>query len=115
MCSSDLVRSLPDGTSALLAQAARGGQHLVVLDGLQPCVQYEDGAAYRAALRTLEGRWFAPLQQALASGRLRRLRLQAPTAYGMLWWESDARAQWKLWRRPQTLLAIARDLAAATA
>jgi len=105
------LRSLPDGAAAVLAQATRGGQHLVVLDGLQSCVQYEDGAAYRAALLALEGRWFAPLQQALASGRIRRLLLQAPTAYGMLSWESDARAQWRLWHRPQTLVAIARDLA----
>ncbi len=106
------IRELPAGAAALLAQAARGGRHLVVVDSLQSCVQYEDGAAYRAALLELEGRWFAPLQQALASGRVRRLCLQAPTAYGLLSWTSDARAQWKLWLRPQTLQAIARGLAA---
>jgi len=100
------VRSLPDGATALLAQATRGGEHLVVLDGLQSCVQYEDGAAYRATLLALEERWFAPLQQALASGRIRRLCLQAPTAYGMLSWEAThARsggcgAVARRWRRP---------------
>jgi len=103
------------GAAALLAQAARGGQRVVVLDGLQPCVQYEDGAAYRAALLEFEGSWFAPLRQALASGRVRRLCLQAPTAYGLLSWSSDTRAQWKLWQRPPTLQAIARDLAATAA
>ncbi len=87
----------------------------MVVDSLQSCVQYEDGAAYRAALLELEGRWFAPLQQALASGRVRRLCLQAPTAYGLLSWTSDVRAQWKLWLRPQTLQAIAHGLAATAA
>ncbi len=106
------IRELPDGAAALLAQATRDGRHLVVVDGLQSGVQYEDGKAYRAALLELEGRWLAPLQQALARGRVRRLCLQAPTAYGLLSWTSDARAQWKLWQRPQTLQAIARDLAA---
>ena len=108
------LRALPAGAAALLAQADRGGRHLVVVDRLQSCVQYQDGAGYRAALIALEESWFAPLRQALASGPVRRLYLQAPTAYGMLSWASDARAQWKFWQRPQTLLAIACELAAAT-
>jgi hypothetical protein len=58
--------------------------------------------AYRAALLELEARWFAPLQKALASGKLRRLRLQATTAYAALAWDTDRQAQWQLWRRPAT-------------
>jgi hypothetical protein len=41
----------------------------------------------------------------------RRLRLEAPTAYAALAWESDARDQWRLWRRPQPLAATAQRLA----
>ena len=107
------VHSLPDGAAALLTQAEHGGRHLLVVDALQTAVQYENGAAYRAALLELERNWFSPLQAALAGGRVQGLRLQAPTAYGMLSWESDRRAQWKLWRRPQPLAAIAQTLAAA--
>jgi hypothetical protein len=82
-----------------------------VLDALQSPVQYEDGDAYRATLLDLEARWFAPLQKALAGGRMQRLRLEATTAYAALAWESDRQAQWQLWRRPQPLAATAQALA----
>ena len=83
----------------------------LVLDALQSPVQYEDADAYRAGLLDLEARWFAPLQKALAGGRIQRLRLEASTAYAALAWDTDRRAQWQLWRRPQPLAATAQVLA----
>jgi hypothetical protein len=105
------VQAVPDDAAALLAQASPGSHQLLVLDSLQAPVQYEDGDAYRAQLLALEARWFAPLQRALAAGKIRRLRLAASTAYAMLTWESSRSEQWRLWRRPQPLAATAQALA----
>lgn len=105
------VQAVPDDAAALLAQASPGSHPLLVLDSLQAPVQYEDGEAYRAQLLALETRWFAPLQRALASGKIRRLRLAASTAYAMLTWESSRSEQWRLWRRPQPLAATVQALA----
>jgi hypothetical protein len=106
------VRPLPDEARELLA-AATPGRQLIVLEALQRAVQYEDADAWRAGLLGLEARWFAPLQRALASGRIDHLRLEAPTAYATLAWESQRGDQWKLWRRPEPLATIAQALAKA--
>ena len=105
------VQAIPGDAGTLLAQATRGSRQLLVLDALQSPVQYEDADAYRAGLLDLEARWFAPLQKALAAGKIQRLRLEASTAYAALTWDSDRRAQWQLWRRPQPLAATAQVLA----
>ncbi|WP_291994282.1 hypothetical protein [Candidatus Accumulibacter sp. ACC003] len=96
---------------ALRAGAPAGGQQLLLLDALQGTVQYEDADAYRAALLRLEEHWFAPLQKALAGGKIKRLQLHAPTAYATLAWDSGRAEQWQLWRRPRSLAATAQALA----
>ena len=108
------THAVPADATALLAGAA-SGQHLVVLEDLLGPVQYQDGDAYRAALLALEERWFAPLRQALAAGKLTQLRLESSTAYGALAWESRRADQWKLWRRAQPLATIAQNLAKGSA
>ena len=105
------VHRLPDAAATLLARAAPNRHHLLVLDALQATVHYQDGEAYRRQLLDLEVRWFAPLQKALASGSIRRLRLEASTAYAALAWESGRREQWRWWRRPRPLAATAQALA----
>ena len=105
------VRPLPDDAEALLARTTPDGRQLVVLEALQQAVQYEDAGAWRAGLLDLEARWFAPLQKALASGRMERLRLEASTAYAALTWECRRGDQWRLWRRPEPLAATAQALA----
>ncbi|WP_313953917.1 hypothetical protein [Accumulibacter sp.] len=105
------VQEQPANAADLLAQAAAGSRQLLVLDALQGPVQYEDADAYRAALHTLEASWFAPLQKALAGGKISGLRLIASTAYAALAWESGRAGQWQLWRRPQPLAATAQALA----
>lgn len=102
---------LPVDAATLFDHAAPDTHHLVVVDELAAAVQYERGAAYRDALGALEGRWFAPLRAALASGQLRQLRIEAPTAYAVLAWDSRRSDQWKLWRRARPLTALARQLA----
>ena len=105
------VHRLADDATALLARATPGRSHLLVLDALQATVHYEDGGAYRQQLLELEARWFAPLQKALAGGRIRHLRLAASTAYATLAWESGRREQWRWWQRPRPLAATAQALA----
>ena len=105
------VQPLPDDAGALLARAPAGSRQLVVLDALQAPVQYEDAAAWRAGLLDLEARWFAPLQKALAGGKVQRVRLEASTAYATLAWESGRSDQWRAWRRAEPLAATAQSLA----
>lgn len=105
------VQPVPQYPARLLAQAAPDSHQLVVLDNLLDPVQYEDGEAYVAALETLEKHWFAPLKKALISGRLTRLRIASTTAYGLLAWECTRREQWKFWQRPESLAALAQNLA----
>ena len=107
------VHPVPATASALFDHSAADTEHLVVLDDLLDAVHYENGDAYRTALLRLENDWFAPLRTALHSGRLNRLRIEAPSAYATLTWDSGRLDQWKFWRRPQTLGELARQLAAA--
>ena len=109
------TQAVPHDAATLLAGRTPGNHHLVVLDELLGPVQYQDGEAYRAALRALEERWFAPLQKALAGGKLKQLRIEASTAYGALTWESTRIDQWKLWRRAQPLASVALQLATGAA
>jgi hypothetical protein len=102
---------VPADAAALFASATPGSRQLIVLDELLGPVQYENGEAYRAALLALESRWFAPLQKALAAGKLSQLRIEASTAYGALTWTSRRSDQWKLWRRAQPLASVAQGLA----
>lgn len=102
---------LPVDAATLFDHAAPASKHLVVLDDLLGPVQYENGNAYRSALSSLEGHWFAPLRAALTSGRISQLRLEASTAYGVLVWDIRRSDQWKLWRRPQPLTTLAQKLA----
>ena len=109
------TQAVPHDAATLLASRTPGSHHLVVLDELLGPVQYQDSEAYRAALLALEQRWFAPLQKALASGKLKQLRIEASTAYGALAWESSRGEQWKLWRRAQPLASVALQLATGAA
>ena len=102
---------VPRDAASLLTATASGSKHLVVLEDLLGPVHYEDGDAYRETLLALETRWFAPARKALAGGRLDRLRLVTSTAYAALAWESARFDQWKLWQKPQPLMALAQRLA----
>ncbi len=107
------THALPADAATLLAHAAADTHHLIVLEDLLAPVQYEDGKAYAEALNGLEQRWFAPLASALAAGKIAQLRIEASTAYATLAWQSTRGDQWKLWRRPQSLAALAHALAQA--
>ncbi len=105
------VHPVPENASTFLQHAAPATRHLIVLENLLGPAQYENGEAYRQAIATLENDWFAPLQKALSSGQLGELHLEATSAYAALSWESRRADQWKFWRRPQSLGALAKTLA----
>ena len=90
----------------VLAHAAPGSHHLVVLDSLLTPALYEDSTGWREALLALEARWFAPL----AAGKA-RVTLIAPTRYGLLRCDWEPLARFKFWHRLQPLAALARSLA----
>jgi hypothetical protein len=102
---------VPVDAETLLEHAASATHHLVVLEDLLGPVHYENAADYRTALHQLEKRWFSPLLAALKAGHIRRLRIEASTAYAAVAWESGRSDHWKFWRRPPTLAAIAQKLA----
>ena len=111
LCAQAAVHAPPVDAASLLRALEQRGRHLLVLDALQRPVHYQDAEAYRSRLRELDRDWFAPLQQALAGGRLATIELCAPTAYGLLTWRSGRAEQWRLWRRPCALQATALALA----
>jgi hypothetical protein len=103
----------PIDAAALFAHAAQGSEQLVVIDALLAPAHYENEIACRDALQALEKRWFAPLKAALAGGGVASLQLVAPTAYGVLAWQIKRSDRWKFWRAPQSLVEVAKSLAAA--
>ena len=102
---------LPADALTLLTHAAPETRQRVVLEDLLSPVLYQNGAAYRNALASLEARWFAPLRAALVRGEISELRVEATSAYATLAWTSSRRQQWQLWRRAQPLAALAEELA----
>lgn len=110
-----LVQAPPDDAAAFLRAVDGRGRHLLVLDELQRPVHYQDAEAYRKRLAELDRRWFAPLQKALAAGRVEEIELLASTAYGVLSWRSGRAGQWQLWRQRRSLQTTAVDLAGGAA
>lgn len=105
------THATPADAADFPAHTVSGTRQLVVLEDLMRSVHYENGEDYRQAVAALETRWFAPLRRALAAGKLKRLRLVAPTAYGTLAWECRPTDPWRFWRRAQPLAEIAKTLA----
>ena len=102
---------LPLDATTFLEHTSPDTQHLIVLEDLLASVQSENGEAYRHTLAGLEERWFAPLHKALTSGKIKRLCIEASTAYATLSWTSARIDQWKLWRRSLPLSKLAQELA----
>lgn len=106
-------RPLPANAAALLKESAAaptGSQLLVHLPQLQGPARYQEPEAWHQALLSLEQEWFAPLLAALGRGQITELTLAASGSYGLLTWHLRSLDRWKLWRRPQALQALARQL-----
>ena len=77
-------------------------------------MQFENSAAYRDAIESLEVRWFAPLRKALLKGQLKSLHIEATTVYAILNWDCQRTEQWMFWKKPRRLADLALALAQAT-
>lgn len=87
------------------------GDTLAVLDHVQAAAQRLDLDAWQNGLDALERDWFAPLAQALSSGRLGSLHLSASGDRGMLELVVRGSDRWKFWRQPQDFGALLKSLA----
>jgi hypothetical protein len=95
--------------------AALNADTLVVLDGLlEPALNF-DLDTWRTRLVALERDWFAPLAEALRSGRLRTLTITAPGDRGTLELSVRAGDRWKFWRKPHSLDALIKSMLPASA
>ena len=97
---------LPASAPAWLERAPEDGRHLVVLEALRAPFALSEDAAYRAALDELERRWFAPLLEALRTGRIGMLSIHVPEAG--LCFETMRGDLRRFWRRPKALERYAR-------
>lgn len=105
---------VPDAASRFFEHAAPDTSHLIVLEDLTGPVQFENGAAYRSAIESLEVRWFAPLRKALLKGQLKTLHIEASTVYAKLGWQCQRSDQWIFWKKPRRLADLALALAQAS-
>lgn len=85
---------------------------LVVLDTLlKPALQL-DIDRWRSELQILERDWFAPLRDALRTGRLNSLVLTAPGDRGTLALTQTSADRWKFWRKPLPLARLIQSVSA---
>jgi hypothetical protein len=108
----------PASAAALLQAAPTGavqGMQLIVLDDLSTPTRLDDGYTWRQTLERLEADWFAPLQQALAQGRIGALSIGSCGSYGSLAWQVPRPGIWQRlqgrFRQPEALAAQAQRLA----
>jgi hypothetical protein len=94
-------RALPQSAGEWLAQAPGEGRHLAVLDALRAPLALGQGAEYRACIEELEKKWFAPLLDALRSGRAGMLSVHVPDAAASF--ETIRGDLRRFWRRRRAL------------
>lgn len=90
-----LVKGIAAHLGLPTGAAPDGAAHVLQLDiRLGESTQYQDGEAFAAAWRALERDLLKPTLGALRGGRLERLELVAPVAFGQLHWSIGRLAAW---------------------
>ena len=97
-------RAQPADFEAWRRQADRGGEQLIVLDGLRMTQQYADEPAWAAAMTQLEHQWIAPLFAAVRAGALAQASLVTDTGRQ---YQLTRRSARRWWRRRRPLAAHA--------
>jgi hypothetical protein len=85
--------------------ASGDGEQLLVWNGLHHALRRGDLSAWREALQAFETGYAQPLWQALRSGRISRLQLEAGGADGFLRGVLGRADAWAFWRRAKPLAA----------
>lgn len=98
-------RPLPANATELLGRLPEDGRQLVVLDTLRLPFALGDFEGWRLRITELETRWFAPLQEALRSGRIGMLTVLVPDSTDLRAFESTRNDLRHFWRRPKPLAA----------
>jgi len=98
---------LPRAARTLLDAPERTGVAAAILDALRPCAAYGDADAWREGLEALEREWFAPLLDALRTGRVGMITLDVPGAARTLEAETTRQDLRHFWRRAKPLAACA--------
>lgn len=108
-----LVAGTPAGALPASAeqwlQAAAPGQHLIVLDALHKPACSGDYPRWRESLDNLETRWFRPLLQTLAGGKIGQLTLHAFDEEAELNLTIRRPDLWKFWRLKKPLSVFLGD------
>lgn len=97
-------RAQPADFEVWRRQADRGGEQLIVLDGLRMTQQYADEPTWAAAMTQLEHQWIAPLFAAVRAGTLAQASLVADNGRQ---YRLTRRSTRRWWRRRQPLAAHA--------
>lgn len=92
-------RAQPVDFEAWRRQADRGGEQLIILDGLRAAQQYADESAWAAAMTQLEHQWIVPLFAAVRAGALAQASLVTDTGRQYRITRRSARRWWRR-RRP---------------
>jgi hypothetical protein len=79
----------PGDAGMLLAHATPAAVQLVVLDDAAVAGAVRRRRRLPHGARIARQRWFAPLQKALAAGKISTLNIEATTVYAALRWDSD--------------------------
>jgi len=98
---------LPASAREWLENSGRSGVEAVVLEALREPAAYGDVSAWRTTLAALERDWFAPLLDALRTGRIGMITLSAPTAARTLASETTRQDLRRFWRRRRRLAEYA--------
>lgn len=102
------VLPLPEDAGRWLHHSASEGIELVVLDQLRSPADYGDYGTWSERLVALERDWFAPLLEALRSGKVGLVTLHAIGPAGTLDVETSRQDLRYFWRRPKALAEYAR-------
>jgi hypothetical protein len=98
-------RALPASGAEWLERAPLEGRHLIVLDALRAVLALSGAEQHADRLAMLEARWFAPLLEALRSGRVGMVSVHAcDSGWSSETVRSDLR---RFWRRARPLAAYA--------
>jgi hypothetical protein len=98
-------RALAASGAHWLAHGPEDGRHLIVLDQLRAPLALSDEAGAAQGLQALEQEWFAPLLDALRSGRVGMITVAVPDGTSSLSVETIRGDLRRFWRRARPLAA----------